>query len=195
MAQVEIPVVVIDADMRQPTQHKIFQTRNDAGLSTLLSRPGRTWESVAIEPGIPNLRLIPSGPPPPDPADLLDHRLDYLIEELQRAGYFILIDTPPILATSDALIVCGRVDGIVLICRDRHTRIDTLRRAISLVTPAGTRIMGVVLNQHVISGRENHYGAYVGRPDKQGPLHATVQTPPPPPVTRPSPSLNPSDGQ
>jgi capsular exopolysaccharide synthesis family protein len=195
IAQVEIPVVVIDADMRQPTQHMIFRTRNDAGLSTFLGKPTRAWDSIAIESGIPNLRIIPSGPQPPDPADLLDRRLGQLVEELTRAGYFTLVDAPSILAGSDALIVSAQVDGVVVVCRDHRTRIDTLRRAISLLAPAGTKIVGIVLNRLETRRGDNHYAGQGRRLGKRGVAMMPMPTSSPQPLSRSSATLSPSDGQ
>ncbi|MCC6791579.1 MAG: polysaccharide biosynthesis tyrosine autokinase [Thermomicrobiales bacterium] len=153
MAQVGFPVVVIDADMWHSSQHTLFQTRNDVGLSTLLARSERNWSSVALTVGIPNLRLIPSGPLPSDPSDLLGRDLRGIVEDVIAAGYVVLIDTPPILVGSDTLIVAGCVDGIVMVCRDRQTRRYALSRAIAVLKPTGAKILGAVVNQQVTGGR------------------------------------------
>lgn len=171
MAQVGFPVVVIDADMWHSSQHSLFKTRNDVGLSTLLAQSERSWNTVALTVGIPNLRLITSGPLPPDPADLLGRNLKSIVEEVVSAGNVVLIDTPPILLGSDTLIVSGCVDGIVMVCRDRHTRRFALNRALAVLKPTGAKIIGAVVNQYASGSRleRSDYAARSRRSSAQNP--------------------------
>ncbi|MEA2582888.1 MAG: tyrosine-protein kinase [Thermomicrobiales bacterium] len=159
MAQAGFSAVVIDADLRRPSQHKLFGVQNQRGLTTLLTHPEHPWRwaSVEVMPG--KLFLIPSGPLPPNPADLLaSERMRDLIRELKKTVDIVLIDTPPILAASDPLVLAPDTDGVVLISRAGRTRRDALRLATESLNQGGIRIVGVVLNQN--STRESGYYYY-----------------------------------
>ncbi len=152
MTQTGFSVVILDADLRRPSQHRIFGVGNDRGLTTLLTRPNHTWDWAALDV-LPNLKLIPSGPVPPNPADLLSlERLHHLIEELTHAFDVVLIDTPPVLAVSDPLVVAPHVDAVCLVAQSGRTRVDALRRASASLRQASAIIVGIVLNQQ--SGRD-----------------------------------------
>jgi capsular exopolysaccharide synthesis family protein len=148
MAQAGLTTVLIDADLRHPSQHRIFQIRNDQGLTTLLTNRERPWPSVATEVVMPALRLIPSGPPPRQPADLLNSGdLRRLLAEIGQVADVILLDTSPIRAGSDALLVAANVDGVVLVCRAGRTRLAALRGAVTAFHHGTIRVLGVVLNR------------------------------------------------
>jgi len=157
LAQAGFSTVVIDADLHRPTQHKIFGVHNDRGLTTLLTNPDRTWRSNAIETIPGKLWVIPSGPLPPNPSDLLSsERFRALIANIRENVDIVLIDTPPVLAVSDPLVVATATDGVILVCRANHTRIDALQRSVAAF-PESVRRIGIVLNQQE---RGNHEGNY-----------------------------------
>jgi succinoglycan biosynthesis transport protein ExoP len=146
MAQASFTAVIIDADLRRPSQHKVFELPNDRGMTTLLTNPDLQWRSVAIEV-IPGLWVIPSGPLPPNPSDLLSSdRFKVLLEQVCQSVDIVLVDTPPVLAVSDPLIVSTSTDGVLLVGRAGHTRTDALERA-AAAFPESVRRIGVVLNQ------------------------------------------------
>jgi len=157
MAQSGLKTVVVDADLRQPTQHMLFGQKNDVGLSTLLSHPEMSWTRAGVPVAVPGLVLIPSGPTPPNPSNLfrLD-RFDQLLDQLSKAADIILIDTQPLLEVTDSLLVGAKADGVILIGRPAHTRSDRFGRAAVALRQAGVRIIGVVLNQQAY----NADGAY-----------------------------------
>lgn len=158
LSQAGFVTALIDADLRRPEQHKIFQVRNDRGLSTVLSRPDVPWHQTVIETGLTNLVLVPSGPVPPNAADLLSHgRLGDMLTDMKRLFDIIIIDTPPILPVSDALAVASHVDGMVLVCRSGRTRIDALRRATETLQRGVVRLVGVVVNQEKPGGKNTYY--------------------------------------
>jgi non-specific protein-tyrosine kinase len=160
LSQAGFVTALIDADLRRPEQHKIFQVRNDRGLSTVLSRPDVQWHQTVIETGLTNLVLVPSGPVPPNAADLLSlKRLGEVLTDMKRLFDIVIIDTPPILPVSDALAVASHVDGMVLVCRSGRTRIDALRRATSTLQRGAVRIVGVVVNQEKTTGASNYYAS------------------------------------
>jgi len=154
MAQAGFTTVIIDADLRRPSQHKIFAVPNERGLTTLLTHPDQPWNWAAVEVLSGSLYVIPSGPLPPNPADLLSsERWRQTLATIVEMVDFVLIDTPPILTASDPLVVAPAADGVVLVCRAGRTRREALRRATMALRQGTVRIVGVVLNQR--TGRED----------------------------------------
>ena len=157
MAQAGFTAVIIDADLRRPSQHRVFELPNDRGLTTLLMHPEQQWRAVAIEV-IPGLWVIPSGPLPPNPSDLLSSdRFRELLAQVRQSVDVVLVDTPPVLAVSDPLVVSTATDGVLLVSRAGHTRLDALDRA-AAAFPETVRRIGVVLNQQ----QKGHSGGYDG---------------------------------
>jgi capsular exopolysaccharide synthesis family protein len=147
MAQGGLSVVVIDSDLRNPYQHKIFGTGNRRGLTTLLTHEHLPWTSVALETIVPRLFLVASGPMVPNPADILSkNRLPQLLEELSREVDVVVLDTPPILGATDALLVAAKADAALLTGRIGHTQIDALGNAAVALQRGSVRVIGVVLN-------------------------------------------------
>ena len=160
LAQAGFVTVLIDADLRRPSQHRIFGLSNERGLSTLLSMPDRPWSWAAQGTMLPNLTLIPAGPLPPNPADLLSlERLRELLHEMRQTFDVIVLDTPPVLAVSDPLIVAAHVDGMVLVTLAGKTRLDQLKRAAQTLQRGAIRLVGVIVNQQSGRGAEGYYFA------------------------------------
>jgi capsular exopolysaccharide synthesis family protein len=171
MAQAGFSTIIVDADLRKPTQHKIFNIPNTVGLTSLLTHPERSWREMATRIAVPNLSLIPSGPIPPNPADLLSlDRFANLLAQLERDADIVLIDTPPILAVSDPLLVGTKTDGMVLLGRSGTTRRDRLANAADALEKAGIRLVGIVLNQEHSRGAGYYY--------YYGDYGSAAQTPP-----------------
>ena len=106
----------------------------------------------------PNLTLIPSGPLPPNPADLLSlDRLRQMLTDMRGTFDVIVIDTPPVLAVSDPLIIAAHVDGMVVVAKAGKTRIDSLRKAAETLQRGAIRIVGVVVNQQGESADGGYY--------------------------------------
>jgi capsular exopolysaccharide synthesis family protein len=158
IAQTGQSAVVIDADLRRPSQHRIFEVKNDIGLTTLLTDPGRSWHEVAVEVVTPNLRLIPSGPLPSHPTDLLSSdRLRRLIAEISEVSDVVLLDTSPIGLGSDPLVVAAIADGVVLVCRVGRTRLAALRGAIAAFRHGAIAVVGIVLNRQAGRVLDSYY--------------------------------------
>ena len=158
LAQAGFVTALIDADLRRPTQHRLFETGNDRGLSTLLTMPDRPWTWAARETMVPNLSVIPAGPLPPNPADLLSlERLRQILGEMRTTFDVIVIDTPPILAVSDPLIIAAHVDGMVIVAAGGKTRMDALRRAAQTLHSGAIRVIGVVVNQQSSKSKDGYY--------------------------------------
>lgn len=167
MAQAGLTTVVIDADLRKPTQHRVFSVSNEQGLTTMLAHPDKTWRTVAKNVLTPGLWLIPSGPLPPNPYELLNSpRFVALLESIGESVDLVIVDTPPVLSASEALAMARHTDGIVMVCRSNATRRDSLHAAASSVHHGGIRLIGVVLNRLKGQQGASYYGQYYGSQDE-----------------------------
>ncbi len=147
MAQAGLKTVLVDADLRQSVQHRIFEVPNDRGLTTLLRNSSLTWDHVRRETRVANLSVVPGGPLPSNPADLLSlERLERLLEEIREQADIIVVDTPPILAVSDPLVVAAHADGLLLVCRLGRTSVAAVGRVSTVLRQGSVRVVGVVLN-------------------------------------------------
>jgi polysaccharide biosynthesis transport protein len=163
MAQSGLTTVVIDADLRKPTQHRIFGVDNQAGLTTLLTHPEQAWGEVAKKVALPGLLLVPSGPIPPNPSDLLSSdRFARLVERIKSEADLVIIDSPPVLSASDALAISRHTDGAILVVHSGKTRSDALRHASHSIHQGGIRLIGVVLNRQKGQHGASYYGEYYG---------------------------------
>jgi non-specific protein-tyrosine kinase len=146
MAQAEQRVILVDCDLRRPTLHSLFGLTNDSGLTSLILEQGEA--PLPLQPtGVPGLSLLPGGPPPPRPADLLGSRqMGALIERLRAEASIVLFDTPPVTAVTDAAVLAARLDGVLLVLQAGKTRRDRAREARRLLEKVKANIVGVVLN-------------------------------------------------
>jgi polysaccharide biosynthesis transport protein len=149
-AQIGVETVIIDADLRRPRQHEIFGVENRSGLSTMLAL-GSTRPDLAPT-GYDNLWLLPSGPVPPDPTEMLHVRLPGVLQSLRDQYRLILIDTPPLLPVSDARLVAPQVSGVVLVVAAGSQRPAAMQAALERLHLVNATIMGIVLNK---SGQES----------------------------------------
>jgi capsular exopolysaccharide synthesis family protein len=173
MAQSGLTCAVIDADLRKPTMHRIFGVDNTSGLTTLLTHPDQSWEEVAKKVALPGLFLIPSGPIPPNPSDLLSSvRFERLIDQIKDDVDLVIVDSPPTLSASDALSISRHTDGMILVCHSNKTRIDTLRHAAESIHQGGIRLIGVVLNRQKGQVAGSYYGEYYGGVPAETPAQA-----------------------
>jgi capsular exopolysaccharide synthesis family protein len=147
LAQEGRKVLLVDADLRRPTLHDMFRTSQAVGLTSLLNHPEMTLSHVSFATEVEGLRLITSGVLPPNPVELLgSHRMEAVMKDLVKAADIVIIDTPPTGPVSDAVILSGLVDGVLLVAASRKTRAPSLRRASEATGRALTRVIGVVLN-------------------------------------------------
>ncbi len=160
LAQTGARVIVLDADMRRPRCHKVLNTKNEVGLSTYLSRDIPLDEVVQVAADIPNLHVIPAGPVPPNPSELLSSvKLRILLAQLQDRYDHIVIDSPPVIHVTDALIISPQVDGVALVVKSGHTPREAVVRSKQALIDVNAKIFGVVLN-HVDLEREGYYYNY-----------------------------------
>lgn len=167
MAKAGFKTVIVDCDMHRPTQHNIFNVDNERGLSLLIAHPSDGWEAHAHRVALPGLALIPSGPLPPNPADLLvSGNFDAVLKEITDNADVVILDTPPVLSVSDALITSRRSDGVLLLARAGLTKRDALQSAATLLRQGDIRLMGLVLNQRPPDGTGSYY-YYSNSPARQ----------------------------
>ena len=161
MAQTESRVVLIDADLRTPTQYQIFNCPNIKGLSSILAGLSH-FDEVILRDVQPNLDVITSGSSPPNPSELLgSERMSDLLEELREEYEYIFIDTPPINLVSDAVILSSKVAGVVLVARHEKSTYNELTKAVSRLEFSGANILGIVVNAvKEKPGRFGRYGRY-----------------------------------
>lgn len=151
-------VVVIDSDLRKPKQAKIFGLNNVLpGLSQYLNSDLRA-EELARPTSIPNLHLVTSGPPPANPIELLtSERMDNLVVHLKRNFDFVLFDTPPLLAVSDAIALGPMADAIVLVVRAGQTPVQALKQAKERFDLHKLKCFGVILNDVDLIEQDGYY--------------------------------------
>lgn len=156
-AQQEKKVLLIDADMRKPTVHYTFRVDNRRGLSSVLVGE-HELEEAAIKSDIPNLDILPSGPIPPNPSELLgSNKMRHLIEEAKKLYDLVIFDTPPVLAVTDAQILANFVDGSLLVIRSKQTDQESAIKARELLEPAKAKLLGSVLNDLETSKDQYYY--------------------------------------
>lgn len=146
IAQSGKSVLVIDTDMRRPRMHHAFGVRNSVGLTSVLV--GETTLAQACRPsGIPNVTVMTCGPIPPNPAELLHReRFQTLIDEAEKAFDFVIFDSPPLGAVTDAAVLGPQVDGMMLVLRANATTRDALASVLRQVNDVGANLVGAVLN-------------------------------------------------
>ncbi|KAA0958663.1 CpsD/CapB family tyrosine-protein kinase [Planococcus kocurii] len=155
-------VLFIDADMRKPTMHHTFNIANTRGLSTVLSR--QIALKMAIQPAeIKNLDLLPSGPIPPNPAELLSsNHMDFLLEHALDTYDLLIFDTPPVLSVTDSVILANKCEGTILVVNSGKTeKAYALKAKEAITTATKARLLGAVLNNVKVQ-QESDYGQYYG---------------------------------
>jgi polysaccharide biosynthesis transport protein len=155
-------VLIIDADMRKPGIHEILDCENEAGLSSLLS--GEVPREKALECIISHatslVNILPAGPVPPNPAELLhSENLPLLLADLEKTFTHIIVDSPATEEFSDSLILSASVDGVLFVIHGSKSSRESVRHTLQELRYVGANLLGVVLNS--ISPREQEYSSYV----------------------------------
>jgi capsular exopolysaccharide synthesis family protein len=158
MAQAGQRVVLVDCDMRRPRLHKIFDARGHTGITTAMLDMGEL-DGALLKTPIPNLTVLPCGPVPPNPAELLhSEAFNNVLEELGRRFDRVVIDSPPLAPVTDAAVLSARVDGTLLVIRALKTTKDVARRATRSLRDVGANVVGAVLN--AVDAKQRDYGYY-----------------------------------
>ena len=167
-AQTGQRVLLIDADMRKPSQHHIFGVSNRGGLTDVLQGRSTLEAGVQSSP-VEHLHVLTAGPTPPNPSEMLGSRaMAALLEQAKEDYDRVIIDTPPITAVTDAHIVAGKCDGVVLVIDYGKVKLGTARKAKETLQNAGSRLLGVVLNNVDRDTGGGNYYYYYGASEEQG---------------------------
>jgi exopolysaccharide transport family protein len=158
LAQKGVRVLLIDADLRRPSIHKTLGMGPRSGLSNVLTGSATLQQTITISPVLPNLFIMPAGTPPPNPAELLaSSNMRDLIAELRGMYDHIVIDTPPTLSVTDAVVLSPRADATILVIRSGQTTKQALRRARDILMQVNAHVAGVLLNAVDLTSPDYYY--------------------------------------
>lgn len=161
LAQSGKRVVLVDADLRRPSAHKLFGLSNGAGLTTALVEEPTVLNGFLRETEVENLRLLTAGPVPPNPQELLgSQRMEELLRRLERQVDIVVLDTPPTLVVADANILAARADGVLMVVNTGRTRRTAVRQAVDSIQQVGANLIGAVLNMVDTRGVRGSYYYY-----------------------------------
>ena len=183
-AQTGRRVILVDADLRRPSLHRLFDLPNSVGLSTLFVMDAPELSAVLRMTPLDNLLLMPCGPLPPNPAELLSSpRMRQIIELLKKQADFVIFDSPPILGVADSSALAPRLDGTILVVESGRTRRSTLLSTVQALRQVNATLWGVVLNK-VAGAGSDEYLPYGYQPSEAD-LRANGMQPAEPVVGRP----------
>jgi len=160
MAQGGHRVTLLDADMRRPRLHRLLGVPNRIGLSDLFTRNPLDLDGAVRPCRMENLSLLTSGGLPPNPAELLaSERMIQILDQVAKQTDFVVIDSPPAGAVTDAIVLAARVDGVLLVVEPKHTRLPSVVQVVEQLRRAGANVVGLVFN-NVPLGRSGYYNGY-----------------------------------
>jgi non-specific protein-tyrosine kinase len=164
-------VILVDADLRRPTLHKMLSLSNKVGLTSVLVDSSEQI-SDALQPAmVENLRVMCCGPLPPNPSEMLgSKRMSQVIESLQQEADTVIFDGAPVLAVTDSLVLGARTDGVLLVIEAGRTRHVHAQRSKEALAKVGGQVLGVVLNR-VLARSEGYYSYYEDGSDERQPGH------------------------
>jgi len=161
LAQTGAEVLIIDCDLRRPRLHTQFEVPNSKGLTTWLSGERDLDNLLQSYPKTPNLKILTSGPVPPNPAELLgSEEMRRLLGLLSERFAHIIIDSPPAISFTDASILSTMVDGVMLVVHGGRSSRAVVRRAKQQLLDVGAHIFGVVLNNVKMESQDYYYSGY-----------------------------------
>jgi len=160
LAQTGAKVLIVDADMRRPRLHSVFNIPNGEGLSTLLSSESTDADITRViktDDGT-KMHMLTSGPIPPNPAELIgSEQMANLLKRLQKHYTHVVIDSPPITSFTDGVLIASMVDGVILVVHSGKSSRQVVKRAKQLLQDVGARILGVVLNNVNLRSQDNYH--------------------------------------
>jgi len=146
MAQAGQQVILVDADLRHPRLHDVFDVPNAGGLTQIIVALGGECELPLLGTDVPGLRLLTSGKSPSNPADILSsQKMSTLLEQLQERADVVILLAPPVIAAVDAAALGAKADGLLLAVRSGHTRRDHIEEAKELLERFHVNLLGAVL--------------------------------------------------
>jgi polysaccharide biosynthesis transport protein len=166
MAELGSKVILVDGDLRLPTLHKIFDLPNQFGLSSLLEQK-ISLDTAIQRTNIAGLQVLPSGPLPANPAELLGSaRMHVLLRQLSEHSDIVLLDTPALMAVTDTAVLATSADGVILVVRRAHSRQEMVRAACQQLASVKAQALGIVVNRAKLVGGDGYlyYQRIVARP-------------------------------
>lgn len=158
LAQKGVRVLLIDADLRRPSIHKTLGMGPRSGLSNVLTGSATLDQAITRSTVLPNLFILPAGTPPPNPAEILaSTNMRDVLNELRQQYDHIVIDTPPSLSVTDAVVLSPRADAVVLVIRSAQTTKQALRRSRDVLMQVNAKLVGVLLNAVDLSSPDYYY--------------------------------------
>lgn len=156
-AQAGKRIILLDGDLRRPRLHELFGLSNNTGVTTAILNPEAPLPLQNTT--VPNLRVMTSGPLPPNPADLLaSARMKALLDHLVTEADLVLLDAPPVILVTDAVVLAAKVDGVLLVVSAGQTRREHAQRARDLLAKVNARLIGAVLTNAAVDTAA--YGVY-----------------------------------
>jgi len=158
LAQKGVRVLLIDADLRRPSIHKTLGMGPRSGLSNVLTGSTTLEQAITRTAILPNLFVLPAGTPPPNPAELLaSSNMRDVLAQLREQYDHIVLDTPPSLSVTDAVVLSPRADAVVLVIRSGKTTKQALRRARDILAQVNAKVVGVLLNAVDLTSPDYYY--------------------------------------
>jgi capsular exopolysaccharide synthesis family protein len=146
MAQSGHATILVDADLRRPSQHTIWHIDNEKGLTSMMLDEATKIKPPLQSVGVEKLSVLPSGPLPTNPADLFSaKRMNDVLDALKAKADYVLFDAPPILAVTDTSLLASKLDALLLVIKAGSTRRDHAQRAKDMLQRANIRVIGVAL--------------------------------------------------
>ncbi|MEK7326623.1 MAG: CpsD/CapB family tyrosine-protein kinase [Chloroflexota bacterium] len=150
--------ILVDCDLRRPAQHTLWDLPNDRGLSNFVLEGGDPEKHGLVAMNVDDLFLLPSGPLPPIPADLISSmKMDAAIANLKSRADIVLFDAPPVVAVTDAALLATKLDGVLLVLSAGHTRREHAAQAKELLDKIKVRIVGTVLTNATVDSSMKGY--------------------------------------
>jgi non-specific protein-tyrosine kinase len=169
IAQAGLSVIVVDSDLRRPALHTLFGVANGRGLTNAVLQSEPDLADWLVPTSVENVRLLTSGPLPPNPSELLgSQRMRALVGQLTQQADLVLLDSPPVLAVTDATVLASEVDGVVLVINAGETRRGAVQRAADTLNRVGASLLGAVLNKLPSHGGVGYYYDYYASTDESG---------------------------
>lgn len=172
LAQMGKPVLLLDADLRRPRLQKVFTGKLNLGLVNYLAA-NIPFDDIIQPTEVPNLSVVLSGPIPPNPSELLaSDRMKHLIEEIRGKFAFVIFDSPPVLAVTDAIVLAASADGVVLAVHGGKTPRELVQRSAERLRQANIPVLGALLNnldlhQYGYTYRKSYYDYYESADDEE----------------------------
>jgi non-specific protein-tyrosine kinase len=181
VAQSGKKVILVDADLRRPVQHMVFELDNEQGLSSAFLDTHAGIDRYLKPVTTDSLSVLPSGPVPHNPSELLDSgRMLEVIEELKKRADLVIFDSPPVLSVADATILASRMDRVLLVVDSGYTRRGTAKRAKEVLLSIGANIAGVVVNRAVVKAEADYYDYSYGSDGQKHPSKRRLKIKPAP---------------